>query len=802
VTEGGPGVPTPERRRALAVTAAALLGGWALLFAPALLSSDQFLYRDAGRMFHPVKRWIAGELHRGHLPEWNPYEGLGLPLVACAVDAPLHPFNVLPALLPFEAGFKAWVLLSVLAAGFGAAAWARRLGLGTPGATAAGLAFMLSGFVVSSTDNLAYLTTLAGAPWLLAAAHAAATGFGPWRLAAVALASFATAAGGDPMGWGVAVGLALLQPLILVSGAPLRRRALRASAAAAVALLGAAPVILPIVAWLPSSSRGADVVAGDQLRWNLHPARLLELLVPHLTRSRPGAMYSGVYHLHFGNEYTTLPWVASLYLGATVLALVAFAATRERRARWLVIGAALFLWMAMGLYAGFGQLARHLPLLSSLRFWEKLAAWPTLLLAVAAGAGVDALLAAPATGRRLAAGAGLLGLLLLAGAGMVLAGFDPLVALVQVTDHRRAAQVLLHNAVEGAAAAGLALGLLALVAWSLARGRLGRLAPLALLLCLSLDVGAASLRAYLLMPVGLVTEPAPLFEGLEPRRQDGTGLVRIATPDGARADRWPDLLQVESAWRWAARTAAEAMNVGRRIGNVEAYTGLLPRRLLAVRDGSPETRLTGPSALWGVDLLVLSPTLDRAARFGLAPPYALVAEDPALPAVLVRRPARPRVTLAGALESVDEAGALAFALRPDATSSGRSVVEGRLPDGYAPPQGAARLVVDEGERVVVEATSDRAALLILADQVAPGWTATVDGAPAAILPANYLGRGVWLGPGSHRVQFDYRTPLLREGLWLAALLWLGLGAWATMQRVHKRHLAACGPMRDGPSPTT
>jgi hypothetical protein len=187
------------RRGGVAVVAT-LVAAWAVLFAPALLGDGQFLYRDAGRMHHPVKRWIAEELRRGHLPEWNPYAGMGTPVIAGAVDAPLHPLNALLVLAPFEAAFKGWVLLSVLCAGLGAAAWARALGRAPAGAAATGLAFMLSGFVVSSTDNLTYLSTLAAAPWLLAAGHAAGSRLRPAPLLAVTVASFVTAAGGDPMG--------------------------------------------------------------------------------------------------------------------------------------------------------------------------------------------------------------------------------------------------------------------------------------------------------------------------------------------------------------------------------------------------------------------------------------------------------------------------------------------------------------------------------------------------------------------------------------------------------------------------
>ncbi len=763
------------------LTLAALTASCGLLFAPALLGDGQFLYRDAGRMHHPLKRWIAEELRRGHWPEWNPYAGLGVPVLAGAVDAPLHPFNALLVVLPFEAGFKAWVLLSVLAAGVGAAAWARRLGLGTAGVTVAGLAFMLSGFVVSSTDNLTYLSALGGAPWMLAAGHLAAVAPGPVPLLGLLAASFVTAAAGDPMGWAVMLGLVLVQALLVSRAAPVRRLGM-SLALTALATLAAAPVLVPVAAWIGESSRGAAFESREYLRWNLHPLRLLEFLVPHLVRAPPGAVYAPVYRWYAGNEYSTIPWVLSLYLGAATLGLAMFSWRQGRTARALLLGAAIFTWAAMGPYAGFGQLARHLPLLANFRFWEKLAAWIALLVAVAAGFGAERLLLGErAAGRRLALAAGCTGALLLAGWGALTIFPEAAARLVQLPDGRRLAKVLVENATDGTSAAALGLLLLAAVAWLVSRGTLGRLAPAALGLVVALDLGAAGLRAYFLVPAGLVTEPSPI----QARLRAEPGLARVVTPFQLSDKRWPELSQVENGWRWAARTGAEAWNVAGRFGNLEVYTGMLPRRLLPFRQKVPMRELVEPGALWGFGFVTVPGKLDLAATVGLPPPWDVVAEDRDLPAFLLRRLARPRAYLAGPLTAVDEAGALGFVSSPGASASGRSVLEGRLPDGYRPPEGEARLVADQGERVEVTTRADGPALLILNDQLAPGWTATVDGRPAGIVAANYLARGVWVEAGVHQVVFRYQTPGLLPGLVLALSTALGLVAWAVARR--RRH---------------
>ncbi len=97
------------------------------------------------------------------------------------------------------------------------------------------------------------------------------------------------------------------------------------------------------------------------------------------------------------------------------------------------------------------------------------------------------------------------------------------------------------------------------------------------------------------------------------------------------------------------------------------------------------------------------------------------------------------------------------------------LVLGTLPAPSEAAVGEVSWLQDEVDLLALEARLSGPGLLVLNDLAADGWSATVDGQPAAILITNALVRGVLLTPGTHQVVFTYEVPRLKGGLLLAGL---------------------------------
>ena len=110
----------------------------------------------------------------GEIPLWNPYNGMGAPLIANYQSAIFYPPNWLYGLgyvLKGAAGIAQTVefilVAHILIAGYGMIAFLRRLGVRSLAQTVGALAFALSGYVVSRAGFLSMNAVLAWIPWVM-----------------------------------------------------------------------------------------------------------------------------------------------------------------------------------------------------------------------------------------------------------------------------------------------------------------------------------------------------------------------------------------------------------------------------------------------------------------------------------------------------------------------------------------------------------------------------------------------------------------------------------------------------------
>ena len=133
------GVPSP----------AATLGGLPPWQQGGVPAGGNPLLRDVTFQIQPWLLFARHELRAGRLPQWNPHQFAGAPFWSNGQAAPLFPLHLLFDVLPLQAGLVLLPWLRLVAAGCGAWALGRQLGLSRPAALLSALTFALSGMLVS-----------------------------------------------------------------------------------------------------------------------------------------------------------------------------------------------------------------------------------------------------------------------------------------------------------------------------------------------------------------------------------------------------------------------------------------------------------------------------------------------------------------------------------------------------------------------------------------------------------------------------------------------------------------------------
>jgi hypothetical protein len=240
--------------------------------------------------------------------------------------------------------------------------------------------------------------------------------------------------------------------------------------------------------------------------------------------------------------------------------------------------------------------------------------------------------------------------------------------------------------------------------------------------------------------------------------------------------------RLDRSIRLQAAQAIAAFNVRSRVDNLEPYCAMAPRRLVssrlafgprwslaARRYGTTHVVVDDPRSPEHSELRAVATVGGRL--------VAAVPGEYQIWAVPHRAWARfvPEVHPADS----DEAAVVA-ALSAFIQDSPSAVVEGAGPFGVAP--GRVLSLAREPERVQIEAEAAGPATLVVSDAWWPGWEATLDGEPVAILRADLFVRAVRWPAGRHVLVMRYRPPEVAAGLAASALGLVALAALAARLR--------------------
>lgn len=717
---------------------ALLLLGWALFFANALIHPSSVpYYRDHLVTNIPVRDYVRDRLLSGELPQWFPYEGLGVPIIGQIALGTFHPLNLLVTPLPAVQGEKWALLLAYLFSLIGAYKAARVMGVGRWAAVLGAWTYALGGYALGVSCIIAYAMSFAALPWVAWAATRLVQKRRVRDAAAMAACAGCVFLAGDALGL---VFCAVIGALAF-SAQPSRR------ALGLFALAGAWSVALVAIELLPATVVGADAIRnvgtpGPSMAftWATHPLRLVELAMPGLiVESERAAMLNDF----FGGGSAT--FATTIYFGVLGLAAIAAAVSRSlSRPGKIALGVGVFaLLLALGGHLGLlGLLQRVLPMLGKFRYPERYLAffWVSMLWVVPFG--FERALSGVRRGFFIGAG--------LVGAVNVFFAL-PFAARLLWRLNERPLSDAMHAAVSTgwleSGAIGAALAIAAAGTLMMQRTNL-RWAVFSALLFADLLRGNAK---NLPLVSSEYFEASPFATEV---RTHGR-VVSIASRQ------WPSGVTLPGREEWVASTLARLRPTTSELSHVETLTsnlGALQRRHAMVFGGRDE------------QVLVRAPYFNGCFVVFDEGTNHVVMTLPALHLDLISQECWPRAFIAET-EGTNAEGALHWM---DQLSLDRVRVPWEGGPTLDSHEGTVTALPGSPEHRVFAVDAAAPTALVVTDDYVPGWSATVDGASVPIHPTMVTALGVELPAGKHQVELTYRTPRFVPGLVISLAGWIAL----------------------------
>jgi hypothetical protein len=738
-----------------------------LIFAlwPIIAGGRTLFFRDVTGVHLEMKWFQAQAMKDGYLPIIDPYRGGGQPHLGNPNTVALYPDNVLYLVADTFWALNAHFWIHLLLAPFTLFWLARAWGLGREAAWAGGVAFALSGYLLSGFNLYNMIATMVWAP-ALAAVAISLTGSAHrirW-LWLTALVWALLVVSGDP----VTAVLALVLALTAVAAKHGLRGARWGGLVAALGLgtMLAAPLVLEFLRVLSLSFRGHwGYSVNASLVGSWHPMRILEWFLP-LAFGQPDLSYWG-FRFHSEN----LPLLYSLSPGFIAMALgIAGYRSSGPIKRWAVWMFAAGVFFALGGFNPIFVLLLKLPGAGLLRlpvkFWLFAAVGGSMLAAL----GVERLLASgedSALKRAMSLVAGLLVALWLV---LVLV---PEAIENQLREWMPSASLISAGDIRlrwaGLALLTILLAISSLIVLRLGRARLRWVVPVLLVVHVSSQLFL--LRSlYESDQLAPYREPSPAADIIP----EGARVVHGAA--GALFETStirPQLFPTRSV-KWNQRAAFQqfypvaGIMAGRRFEFFMTPEGL--DSFLARAGAQAIERLDDPGrirmlAVTGVEWLLLERELDAAV---LASGDVELAGGFETVAGFMHVYRLPRVAadaqFVGTLHSSAHLNeALSKLLAPDFDPQSEAVLEGQYDQGPA-ATGSVVTRISQNEHLEWDVEARGAGALLVQRSYLPHYRAWVDGESVPIRVANLSRMAILLEPGSHTVELRVDRSRLYLGL--------------------------------------
>lgn len=785
----------------------------AFYYLPYLTGSSCFFFGDAAATFEPICQFFRQSIKDGQSPFWNPYVGCGASQIAYPVFALFYPLNLLFLFFPFSQSLALTMIFHQVAAATGTYLLVREFGWRRESAVLGGLIFGLNGYMFSLAINF---TLVAGAAWLP---------FCFWSLlklvrgdrayfpAFAAFAGLIIAAGRPEI---FLPGLAICGLIAVAYFFPqISRTDLRAKNAGAgfaflsmlVGVLLAAPVILPTWEWLSLSTKGSGLSLDEQLLWSAswYDFLCLFLFQPLGDPFKIGNVFVPLMRPASG----LLPFFVSAYVGpaAFVLALIAFLDKKWTRRLLLFLLLTIIALLAAGKNSPLmPALMTLFPALKVLRYPVKLFCFLDLIIALAAARGLETELSSTKSSSFLRVVAAFC--LLVIVAALCISCLPQLhssvagcLALYLKADDAQAALKVLADS---AATASL-LGLLCLASLMLKNRSTALVSSLLYLqLLLSFFCWAQTFKYE--APADFYERPSFLADRLNEiasREKVETAFLpfnltpvqlplvyKQAPEDGALkiALYERQLLESNTFLHYGIRSLfpfglAETADLSIVRDLSWSSCGLydlckkpddLPLQRLCQMTGTQfvETQIECGSRVHLLDsrlfrLRVEEPGLNiRIYQTVDCPPHAYLIKNWTFRddrMGIIREIANPSLSGFNPLRS-------ALVHKTLSTKESELIFPDKKADSKSPISSSSDLqtLLRRNDEIKFSARCGQNTLLIVNDSFYPGWKAWVDGNPVRIFRVNAACRGVFLGPGTHVVEFKYLPESLLAGLFLFA----------------------------------